>query len=956
MKKYCPPTTLKLLFLIVFALGINYSCTKDNDMLEESVLDPAIEGEDQNIAADPFIGEAYLSEEDLLQMGFETRTAIFTPLSQAEQDTTEVDGQLTGRPEKDHGYLYLTFDLGPIDAIGGTLDAAKLQFSVADKNRKGTVSVFKGNSKDWTENSRSQSSENASEPIALLGNLNIETSQQNQEIHLETSQIHPEVLTLVIPRTEDIDLTLASEENNDHSDPALVVTYLVPRSAKALPEDQKVAQEADPTTSTSNNETLKAVYATARSGNQYPDSRPSASTTYGSAPLKVQFGKGNSSDDKGIASYKWFFMDGTTATGPNPSHTFTKPGTYRVILSIKDAEGLENGRIIIITVTGGANRAPDSRPSANITKGKAPLKVQFGKGNSSDDKGIVSYKWYFMDGTTSKVANPSHTFTTPGTYRVILSLKDQEGLENGRILVITVTGGANKPPDARPDATPASGNAPLKVQFGSSKSSDDTGITSYNWDFKDGSKTTGARPSHTFTEPGTYKVVLTATDKGGLTNARIVVVTVKGTSSRGSSSSITSSSSSSTTQAIGKNPTNGVKASTFGYNSSNATNALKAAINSSNSTIIVDRQSGDWIVDPLYFDGLRNKTIVFEDGVVLRARNGAYRNSDRLFQLVNSSNVQIIGYGATLKMNKSAHSGQQNHVLSLVSSSNITIKGLTVRDGGGDGLYISRYREGEYCSNIRIEDVISTNNQRQGITIVSVDGLVVKNSTFSRSNGQSPGAGVDFESESVRDRFTNIIFDNCGFRDNNGPGVMTAFSKTSSSSIPLDITFNNSYLTNNSLSNPRSYPTEIELGMSTYNINNPIKGTITFNGLTVENSRWGAIFTKKTAEAYNVVVKNAVIKNVSKGSNKAAIHIGLLGYGNTSTANMGGFTFENVLIDYDGVDPSLELFGPGHGNWNLKNMRGSIRVKSPRGVKISDNMNKLTTTNSSTVTLKVVKN
>lgn len=306
-------------------------------------------------------------------------------------------------------------------------------------------------------------------------------------------------------------------------------------------------------------------------------------------------------------------------------------------------------------------------------------------------------------------------------------------------------------------------------------------------------------------------------------------------------------------------------------------------------------------------------------------------------------------------MNKAEYSGEQNHVLSIITSSNITVKGLTLRDGGGDGIYLSRQKDGDYNRNIRIEDVVSTYNQRQGMSVISVDGLLVKNSTFSNTSGKSPGAGVDFECESTRDRFVNVVFENCVFRDNYGPGILTALSKSSSSSIPLDITFNNSYLTNNFSTSNTRLPAEIDLGMSTLNRDNPIKGHITFNGLTVENSRWSAIWTKKTAEAYKVVVKNANIKNVGKGTDKPAIHIGVLSYANTATANMGGFTFENVTIDYDGTSPSLELFGPSKSKWNLKNMYGEIKVRSPRGIQFSDNMNKLATTKSSNVNLKVVK-
>ena len=138
--------------------------------------------------------------------------------------------------------------------------------------------------------------------------------------------------------------------------------------------------------------------------------------------------------------------------------------------------------------------------------------------------------------------------------------------------------------------------------------------------------------------------------------------------------------------------------------------------------------------------------------------------------------------------------------------------------------------------------------------------------------------------------------------------------------------------------------------------NKPIKGSVTFDGLLVENSKWGAISAKKTLESYHVTLKNAIIRNVSTASNLAAIHIGLLSYGNSAYANMGGYTFENVLIDYDGVDASLELFGPSHGNWNLREMHGTIKVKSPKGVRFEDNLDRLSNNTSSTVDLQIIAN
>ena len=54
----------------------------------------------------------------------------------------------------------------------------------------------------------------------------------------------------------------------------------------------------------------------------------------------IQFDGTPSSDpDASITGYSWSFGDGSTASGPHPTHTYTKPGTYSVSLTVTDAAG-----------------------------------------------------------------------------------------------------------------------------------------------------------------------------------------------------------------------------------------------------------------------------------------------------------------------------------------------------------------------------------------------------------------------------------------------------------------------------------------------------------------------------------------------------------------------------------------------------------------------------------------
>ena len=82
-------------------------------------------------------------------------------------------------------------------------------------------------------------------------------------------------------------------------------------------------------------------------------------------------------------------------------------------------------------------------------------------------------------------------------------------------------------PVASASATPASGVAPVVVQFSSSGSSDPDGtIVSYAWSFGDGDTSTAANPSHTYSSAGTFTATLTVTDNTSATASDTVQIVV----------------------------------------------------------------------------------------------------------------------------------------------------------------------------------------------------------------------------------------------------------------------------------------------------------------------------------------------------------------------------------------------------------------------------------------------
>jgi len=176
------------------------------------------------------------------------------------------------------------------------------------------------------------------------------------------------------------------------------------------------------------------------------------------------------------------------------------------------------------------NQSPTASFTATPISGVAPLGVSFNASNSSDSDGsIISYAWDFKDGNTGNGQTINHTFSSTGSYNVMLTVLDNEGATDSVTKTITVTDPitTNQSPTASFTATPTSGVAPLGVSFNASNSSDSDGsIISYAWDFKDGNTGSGQIINHTFSSIGSYSVKLTVTDDKGATDSVTKTITV----------------------------------------------------------------------------------------------------------------------------------------------------------------------------------------------------------------------------------------------------------------------------------------------------------------------------------------------------------------------------------------------------------------------------------------------
>src|SRR6185436_9883489 len=103
----------------------------------------------------------------------------------------------------------------------------------------------------------------------------------------------------------------------------------------------------------------------------------------------------------------------TSSTVQNPSVTYAAAGTYTVTLIATNASGASTPATQVITVTAAPAPAPTARFTASPATGVAPLLVTM----SDTSAGLpTSWAWTFGNGTSSRVQNPSVTYTVAGTY------------------------------------------------------------------------------------------------------------------------------------------------------------------------------------------------------------------------------------------------------------------------------------------------------------------------------------------------------------------------------------------------------------------------------------------------------------------------------------------------------------------------------------------------------------
>lgn len=230
--------------------------------------------------------------------------------------------------------------------------------------------------------------------------------------------------------------------------------------------------------------------------NPAPVAAFSTTTTNGCGALTVNF----SNTTTGSPVYTWDFGDGSpTSSATAPVHTYTSTGTYTVTLIATQgscADTVVRQNYINIYPQPVASFSSNN----NVCLGDTIFFTNLSNGNGST---LTSYAWDFGDGSTiSNLLNPSHLFTTPGSYLVHLTVSTANCTDDST-LTISVA-----PSPVVDFGASATGGCPgLSVNF----TNFTTGSPTYFWDFGDGTAGSSlVNPSHVYSNAGLYSVTLIA--------------------------------------------------------------------------------------------------------------------------------------------------------------------------------------------------------------------------------------------------------------------------------------------------------------------------------------------------------------------------------------------------------------------------------------------------------------
>jgi PKD repeat protein len=198
-----------------------------------------------------------------------------------------------------------------------------------------------------------------------------------------------------------------------------------------------------------------------------------------------------------FTNLSWSFGDGSSSTQTNPVHFYNSTGPFIVCLTIWNGI-LGCQSVFCDTIPGGGSSGGCSAYFSTQATGQSVYFYGYLTGGSNP----VSYAWDFGDGNTGSGISPQHTYAASGTYSVCVDITTA----NGCVATYCNTVIVNSSVPCNASFTSSGTGLFNVIQFINTSVGN---ISTYYWDFGDGTSSTQISPSHIYANAGTYTVCLT---------------------------------------------------------------------------------------------------------------------------------------------------------------------------------------------------------------------------------------------------------------------------------------------------------------------------------------------------------------------------------------------------------------------------------------------------------------
>lgn len=235
-----------------------------------------------------------------------------------------------------------------------------------------------------------------------------------------------------------------------------------------------------------------------------------------------------------IESYRWTSdIDGQLSTQQSFTTTSLSVGTHTISFKVMDNHyDWSSAKTVVAKIQeiGQENQIP----IAYILKPNLANPVIQGNnveflGRWADDGQVVEYSWRSShDGKIGSTESFTKSDLSIGTHTIFLKVKDDYGQWSSEasttITIIADPFSTNNAPIADTGG-PYIGYINIPLTFDGSDSYDldnDDSISSYDWDFGDGSTGIGKLPKHTYSSEGNYSIELIVTDSKGAKSSKTI--------------------------------------------------------------------------------------------------------------------------------------------------------------------------------------------------------------------------------------------------------------------------------------------------------------------------------------------------------------------------------------------------------------------------------------------------